>query len=202
MNGYKILSAYRENILILSEHVQIIVQIFDSEVILNYLYLSILPKWIKKKNCTWKKKDISEQYVSITGWVIFLEKWQVYFIFTIFPFFQTSTDFHVEAIARLCFVCGSIIKKNGHHILPVLKEAMSLTFERSINLLENVTPSNICDSCWRTVNQFSDQKKRGLCFSTSKTTLVWLPHSHTDCSTCDLYFLKKDKQICRKTQEC
>ena len=33
--------------------------------------------------------------------------------------------------------------KNGHHILLVLKEAMSLTFERSINLLENVTSSNI-----------------------------------------------------------
>ena len=33
--------------------------------------------------------------------------------------------------------------KNGHHILLVLKEAMSLTLERSINLLENVTSSNI-----------------------------------------------------------
>ena len=61
---------------------------------------------------------------------------------------MTSTDFHVEAIDRLCLVCGSIIMKNGHHILLVLKEAMSLTFERSINLLENVTLSNICHSCW------------------------------------------------------
>ena len=58
---------------------------------------------------------------------------------------MTSTDFHVEAIDRLRFVCGSIIMKNGHHILPVLKEAMSLTFERSINLLENVTSGQ---SCW------------------------------------------------------
>ena len=49
------LSAYRENILILSEHVQILEQIFDSQVIRNYLYLSNLPKWI-------------------TVWVIFLEK--------------------------------------------------------------------------------------------------------------------------------
>ena len=32
--------------------------------------------------------------------------------------------------------------KNGHHILAVLKEARSLTFERSINLLEKVTSSN------------------------------------------------------------
>ena len=60
---------------------------------------------------------------------------------------MTSTDFHVGAIDRLCFVCGCIIMKNGHHILLVLKEAMSLTFE-SINLLENVTSSNICHSCW------------------------------------------------------
>ena len=56
---------------------------------------------------------------------------------------MTSTDFHVEAIDRLCFVCGFIIMTNGHHILVVLKEAMSLTFERSINLLENVTSNNI-----------------------------------------------------------
>ena len=56
---------------------------------------------------------------------------------------MTSTDFHVEAIDRLCFVCGCIKMKNGHHILLVLKEAMSLTFERSINLLENVTSSNM-----------------------------------------------------------
>ena len=61
---------------------------------------------------------------------------------------MTSTDFLVEAIDRLCFVCGSIIMKNGHHILAVLKETMSLTFERNINLLENVTSSNICHSCW------------------------------------------------------
>ena len=54
----------------------------------------------------------------------------------------------MEAIDRLCFVCGFIIMKNGHHILLVLKEAMSLTFERSINLLENVTSNNICHSCW------------------------------------------------------
>ena len=33
----------------------------------------------------------------------------------------------------LCFACGCILMKNGHHILLVLKEAMSLTFERSIN---------------------------------------------------------------------
>ena len=52
---------------------------------------------------------------------------------------MSTTDFPVEAIDRLCFVCGCIIMKNGHHILLVLKEAMSLTFERSINLLENVT---------------------------------------------------------------
>ena len=45
-------------------------------------------------------------------------------------------------------LCLSIIMKSGHHILLVLKEAMSLTFERSINLLENVTLSNICNRYW------------------------------------------------------
>ena len=38
----KMISDYLENILILSEHVQILEQIFDSEVIRNYLYLSNL----------------------------------------------------------------------------------------------------------------------------------------------------------------
>ena len=61
---------------------------------------------------------------------------------------MTYTDFHVEAIDRLCFVCGCIIMKNRHHILLVLKEAMSLTFERSINLLENVTSRNSCWTHW------------------------------------------------------
>ena len=79
------LSAYRENILILSEHVQILGQIFDSEVIRNYLYLSN-PKWVKKKNCTRKKNDIPEQY-----WMgNFLEKWQGYFVFTIFLLFSSE----------------------------------------------------------------------------------------------------------------
>ena len=50
---------------------------------------------------------------------------------------MTSTDFHVEAIDRLCFVCGCIIMKMGTIFLLVLKEATSQTFERSINLLEN-----------------------------------------------------------------
>ena len=40
----KMLSAYRENILILLELVQILEQIFNSEVMRNYLYLSNLPK--------------------------------------------------------------------------------------------------------------------------------------------------------------
>ena len=61
---------------------------------------------------------------------------------------MTSTDFPVEAIDRLCFVCGSIIMTNGQHILPVMKEATSLTFERSNNLLENATSSTLCHSCW------------------------------------------------------
>ena len=40
---------------------------------------------------------------------------------------MTATDFHVEAIDWQCFVCGSIIMINGHHILPVLKEVTYVT---------------------------------------------------------------------------
>ena len=57
---------------------------------------------------------------------------------------MTSTDFHVEAIDRLCFVCGCTIMKNGHRIFTCIEGSHdSLTFERSINLLENVTSSNM-----------------------------------------------------------
>ena len=52
---------------------------------------------------------------------------------------MTSIYFNVKAIDRLCFVCWCIIMKNGHHILAVLKEAMSLTFERSINQVTYAT---------------------------------------------------------------
>ena len=70
------------------------------------------------------------------------------FLFFLQKIIMTSTDFHVEAIDWLCFVCGCIIMKNGHHISLVLKESTSLPFERSINLLENMTLSNISHSCW------------------------------------------------------
>ena len=129
------LSAYRENILILSEHVQILEQIFDSEVIRNYLYLSNLPKWVKKEELYLKE----ERYI----WTICKYYWMgnffgkmtgVFCFHYLSSFFfrkikMTSTDFHVETIDRLCFVCGCIIMK-------------------SINLLENVTSNNICHSCW------------------------------------------------------
>ena len=66
---------------------------------------------------------------------------------------MTSTDFHVEANDRLCFVCGCIIMKKGHRIFTCIEGSHdSLTFERSINLLENVTSSNICHSCWTQVS--------------------------------------------------
>ena len=50
-----------------------------------------------------------------------------------------ATDFYAKAINRLCFVCGSIIMTNGHRILAVLKEVMSVTVERSINQVTYAT---------------------------------------------------------------
>ena len=47
---------------------------------------------------------------------------------------------------------------NGHNILPVLKEDMSLTFEKNINLLENVTSSNtsqLSDTEMSAIQRFS-----------------------------------------------
>ena len=137
------------------KYVQILEQIFDSEVIRNYLYLSNLPQWVKKKNCTWKKKDISEQYVSITRWVIFFEKWQGYFFSLSFLFFLQKNKNDVYRFPpgsnwppMFCMWVYYNEKWAPYFTWPVLKEATRLTFERSINLLENVTSSNICHSCW------------------------------------------------------
>ena len=84
------LSAYRENILILSEHVQILEQIFDSEVIRNYLY-NISVTCLSKKEELYMKEERYIWTICKYYWMGNLfEKWQGYFVFTIFPPFSSE----------------------------------------------------------------------------------------------------------------
>ena len=97
-----------------------------------------------------------------------------------------TSDFHHEAIGRLCFICGQIILKNGHDIDENLKLNIAEMFSTEIELKNNVTPSNVCHACWRTVKHFFKNKAEGKYFNTSKKLSEWAIHSD-DCLTCELY---------------
>ena len=62
--------------------------------------------------------------------------------------------FHSEAIERLCFACGNIIMKNAHLIEPSLFQNIIEAFPSNITTVENISPRNLCHSCWRAVKHF------------------------------------------------
>ena len=75
---------------------------------------------------------------------------------------MATPDFHHEAIGRLCYICGQIILKNGHVIDENLKLNIAEMFSTAIELANNVTPSNVCHTCWRTVKHVSRKKQSGV----------------------------------------
>ena len=62
--------------------------------------------------------------------------------------------FYSEAIERLCFACGNIIMKNAHLIEPSLFQNIIEAFSFNITTVENISPKNLCHSCWRAVKHF------------------------------------------------
>ena len=62
--------------------------------------------------------------------------------------------FHSEAIERLCFACGNIIMKNAHLMEPSLFQNIIEAFSSNITTVENISPRNLCHSCWRAVKHF------------------------------------------------
>ena len=87
------------------------------------------------------------------------------FALTLFFFSKMATqDFHHEAIGRLCYICGQIILKDAHVIDENLKLNIAEMFSTKIELTNNVTPSNVCHTCWRTVKHFFQEKGRGEVF--------------------------------------
>ena len=83
------------------------------------------------------------------------------FALTLFFSKMATPDFHHEAIGRLC---GHIILKNGHAIDENLKLNIAEMFSTKIELTNNVTPSNVCHTCRRTVKHFFQEKGRGEVF--------------------------------------
>ena len=101
-----------------------------------------------------------------------------------------SFELHLEALDRLCYVCGEIIMKNGHEITPTLHADMVETFTIHSHLQTEVSPKGICYTCFITVKNFLKKKSEGKCINTSKRALLWVPHS-ADCQTCELYSTNK-----------
>ena len=89
------------------------------------------------------------------------------FALTLFFSKMATADSHHEAIGRLCYTCGQIILKNGHVIDENLKLNIAEMFSTKIEFTNNVTPSNVCHTCWRTVKHFF---KKGKYSNTSKKT--------------------------------
>ena len=73
--------------------------------------------------------------------------------------------FHSEAIERLCFACGNIIMKNAHLIEPSLFQNIIEAFSSNIITVENISPRNLCHSCWRAVKHFVKNNPPFFCCS-------------------------------------
>ena len=58
-----------------------------------------------------------------------------------------SFELHLEALDRLCYVCGEIIMKSGHEIAPTLHADMVETFTIHSHLQTEVSPKGICYTC-------------------------------------------------------
>ena len=99
---------------------------------------------------------------------------------------MATPDFHHEAIGRLCYISGQIILKNGLVIDENLKLNIADMFSTKIELTNNVTPLNVCHTCWITVKHFFKKKAEGKYFNTSKKLSVCVMHLD-DCPTCELY---------------
>ena len=59
-------------------------------------------------------------------------------------------------------------------------------FSTKIELTNNVTPSNVCQTCWRTVKHFFKKNAEGKYFNTYKKLSERVMHLD-DCPTCELY---------------
>ena len=81
--------------------------------------------------------------------------------------------FHSEAIERLCFACGNIILKNAHLIEPSLFQNIIEAFSSNIiTTVENISPRNLCHSCWRAVKHFV-KKQSAICFAALQKRFVY-----------------------------
>ena len=80
--------------------------------------------------------------------------------------------FHSEATERLSFACGNIIMKNAHLIEPSLFQNIIEAFSSNITTVENISPRNLCHSCWRAVKHFV-KKQSAISFAALQKRFVY-----------------------------
>ena len=95
---------------------------------------------------------------------------------------------HEEALDRLCFVCGEIIKDNRSYTveknLDLLGKALNCP---DIFTIPDVTPTNLCKKCHLTLSKVS----RGEIVITGRQLLDWM-ECGPSCSTCALLLKRKE----------
>ena len=120
---------------------------------------------------------------------------------------------HLDAIEKLCFVCGTIFKKNGHSLS---NESLSLQISERYQLknLENQiigkkVPTNICHSCFLNLRYYTSQRSQGKLCVTNQHPLPWTdPSNSICCRACleydnwtshqNVQFMKKRKMVKKK----
>lgn len=96
---------------------------------------------------------------------------------------------HDEALSRLCFVCGEIIKETFFYAvdehLDLLAAALNCP---SLFSIPDVTPLNFCKKCHLALSMV----KNGGTVKTGRTLLEW-EECGSECKTCGI--LTKRKQV-------
>ena len=95
---------------------------------------------------------------------------------------------HEEAIDRLCFVCGELIKDNRGYTVEKNLELLGTTLNcPEIFTIPDVTPTYFCKKCQLTLSKV----KRGGTIVTGRKLLDW-EECGPNCSTCALLLKRKE----------
>ena len=103
---------------------------------------------------------------------------------------------HETALERLCYVCGSLIKKNKHSILQ--NELLMLGIDEMFgvpipdvrkNVESCIFPRNLCHPCNLIVKTYFERKDEGKVYKTSKVPLPWTS-CVSSCFVCKQYGMK------------
>ena len=95
---------------------------------------------------------------------------------------------HEEALARLCFVCGTIMKETFRHYdvkknLDIIRSGLKIT---EFSPVSGTTPLHFCSKCHFNLRNLTEGKT----IQTSLTMLSWQPCG-LNCTTCSYMTQRK-----------